>query len=387
MRTEDRNSNRERQERPGVREREDIGMRDQNVEINTTGRERFLIDTSIDGQNCSIHPEDLKREKERIDAKYQQALEDLQRERASHMQVYEEKAGSIRNDDQYKDEIYQEKIRSLREEQSQQNQVFEEKIGRIKAEMDTAMNSLNNKVNHLNEERDVQLRLIDDQMEEVKHEKMKYDELYRIQLGKIKLDQEYQEKMRQVKQERSENQEAHLSRQEQLRKEREYRESDFARNMERERNAALIKLRELEGYTVADDDPDVRGWKVISKNGNEVGVIDELIVDRNEMKVRYLDIDLNDNFLDDGRDRHLLLPIGVAEIDEYDDMVFVPGIDRSLVSKIPAFTGDQVTRDYETTLINVLSADNDERSGSRLENFYDREHFNDSKFYRSRRKH
>lgn len=385
MRTEDKIRNDERERNRNQREEGSNRINDDNT-INRDDRGQFLIDSSIDGQDCTIHPEDLKREKERIDAKYQQALETLQQDRVDQMQVYEQKAGNIRNDDQYKEEIYQEKIRSLREDQARQNQVFEEKIARIKAEMDVAMNSLNNKVGHLNEERDVQLRIIDDKMEEVKHEKMKYDELYRIQLGKIKLDQEYQEKMRQVKQERSQNQEVHLSRQEQLRKEKEYRESDFARNMERERNAALIKLRELEGYTVADDDPDVRGWKVISKNGNEVGKIDELIVDRDKMKVRYLDVELNDSFLEGGRDKHLLLPIGVAEIDEHDDMVFVPGIDKALVSKIPAFTGDQVTRDYETTLINVLTADNDDRVGSKLENFYDREHFNDSRFYRSRRK-
>ena len=386
MKTEDRIGNREQEGRYTEGDRENLEKHGDNASLHRGTREPFLIDSSIDGQDCTIHPEDLKREKERIDAKYQEALEDLQRERANQIQIYEQKAGSIRNDDQYKEEIYQEKIRSLREEQSRQNMLFEEKIGRIKSEMDAAMNSLNAKVGHLNEERDVQLRIVDDKMEEVKHEKMKYDELYRIQLGKIKLDQEYQEKMRQVKRERSENQEVHLSRQEQLRKEREYRESDFARNLERERNAALIKLRELEGYTVASDDPDVRGWKVISKNGNEVGRIDELIVDRDEMKVRYLDVELNDSFLDGGRDKHLLLPIGVAEIDEHDDMVFVPGIDKALVSKIPAFTGEQVTRDYETTLINVLSADNESRSGSKLENFYDREHFNDNRFYRSRRR-
>lgn len=387
MKTEDRFRNKETENIHAENERQDVNPHEQDAKFNDSSTERFLIESTIDGQNCAIHPEDLKREKERIDSRYQQVMEELQRDRAAQMQVYEQKAGSIRNNDHYKEEIYQEKIRSFREEQARQNEIFEEKIAGIKGEMDTALNSLNNKVNQLNEERDVQLRLIDDKMEEVKHEKMKYDELYRIQLGKIKLDQEYQEKMRQVKQERSENQEVHLARQEQLRKEKEYRESDFARNMEREHNSALIKLKELEGYAVADDDPDVRGWKVISKNGREVGIIDELIVDREAMKVRYLDIDLNESFLDSGRDRHLLLPIGVAEIDEHDDLVFIPGIDKALVNKIPAFTGDQVTRDYETTLVNVLSADNDDRADSKLENFYDRKQFDDNKFYRSRRKH
>ena len=348
-------------------------------------REGFLIDSSIDGQDCSIHPEDLKQEKERIDEKFQEVLEELKHERLEHMNVYDQKASVIQDNDQYKEDIYQEKIRQLREEQEMQNRVFEEKIAKVRSEIETAMASMDNKVGQLNQERDVQLRIIDDKMEEVKHEKMKYDELYRIQLGKIKLDNEYKEQMAQVKEERFENQEAHLARQEQLRREKQYRESDFARNMERERNAALIKLKELEGYTVAKGDPDVRGWTVISKNGREVGKIDELIVDKEAMKVRYLDIDLNDSFLESGRDRHLLLPIGVAEIDEHDDLVFIPGIDRALVNKIPAFSGDQVTRDYETTLINVLSADNESETVRSDEGFYDREQFNDSNFYRSRR--
>lgn len=339
----------------------------------------------IDGENCDVNAEDLKQEKERIDRKYQESLEVLKRERMEQMNVYEDKVQVIHNDDHYKEDIYQEKVRQLREEQKAQSLEYNKKIARIQSEMETALNSLNNKENQLNEERDVQLRIIEDKVEEVKHEKMKYDELYRIQLGKIRLDNEYKEKMQQIKDERHENQEVHLARQEQLRKEKEYRESDFARNMEREKNAALIRLEEMEGYAVSDKDPDVRGWKVISKNGREVGTIDELIVDQDAMKVRYLDIDLNDDFLESGRDRHLLLPIGVAEIDENDDLVFIPGIDRALVSKIPAFDGNNLTRDYETTLINVLSDDRGSSPVRSDENIYEREDFNDSKFYRSRR--
>ena len=35
-----------------------------------------MIDSSIDGQDCTIHPEDLKREKERIDAKWYDRVAD-----------------------------------------------------------------------------------------------------------------------------------------------------------------------------------------------------------------------------------------------------------------------------------------------------------------------
>lgn len=391
MRTEDRNKNSDSdRDRDSSFTNEVSRDRDNDNLINdndtrSRSNESIFGESYIDGENCDINPEDLKQEKDRIDGKYQESLDVLKRERMEQMSLYEDKVQGIHNDDHYKEDIYQEKVRQLREDQKAQSLVYEEKIARIQSEMEAALNSLNNKAKQLNEERDVQLRIIDDKMEEVKHEKMKYDELYRIQLGKIRLDNEYKEKMNQIKNERQENQEVHLARQEQLRKEKEFRESDFARNMEREKNAALIRLKEMEGYAVSDKDPDVRGWKVISKNGKEVGTIDELIVDQDAMKVRYLDIDLNDDFLESGRDRHLLLPIGVAEIDEKDDLVFIPGIDRAMVSKIPAFDGNHLTRDYETTLINVLSEDNVTSTGGENENFYDREQFNDNNFYRSRR--
>ncbi|HSD63239.1 MAG TPA: PRC-barrel domain-containing protein, partial [Ignavibacteriaceae bacterium] len=56
-----------------------------------------------------------------------------------------------------------------------------------------------------------------------------------------------------------------------------------------ERETELYRLSDLADYEVADRDPDVRGWEVVSAD-KKVGTVDELIVDPDDMKVRYLDI-------------------------------------------------------------------------------------------------
>lgn len=147
----------------------------------------------------------------------------------------------------------------------------------------------------------------------------------------------------------------------------------------------LQRLNEMDDYTVASDDPDVRGWKVKGSRGETIGKIDELIVDTEAMKVRYLDIDLDSNFLDGENERHLLIPIGAAKVDDDDNNVIIPTLDAALVNKIPAYNGEPVTRDYEETLITTLSPEYNTALHQR-ENFYENKHFDDSKFYRSQRK-
>src|SRR3954466_9501437 len=45
---------------------------------------------------------------------------------------------------------------------------------------------------------------------------------------------------------------------------------------------------------VAEDEPDVRGWTLVSVDNRELGEIEDLIVDTDAMKVRYLEIDADE---------------------------------------------------------------------------------------------
>jgi hypothetical protein len=103
------------------------------------------------------------------------------------------------------------------------------------------------------------------------------------------------------------------------------------------------------------------------------------------MKVRYLDIDLDNNLLDGDKERHLLIPIGVAKIDDEHDDVLVPTLDGNMARKIPSYSGKEVTRDYEQTLLTTLSPEYN-TALHQNESFYENKHFDDSKFYRSKKR-
>jgi sporulation protein YlmC with PRC-barrel domain len=57
--------------------------------------------------------------------------------------------------------------------------------------------------------------------------------------------------------------------------------------MERPQTAALHKLSDTD-FTVADPAEDVRGRKVLDKVGEEIGSVDDLLIDDREKKVRFL---------------------------------------------------------------------------------------------------
>jgi uncharacterized protein (TIGR02271 family) len=59
---------------------------------------------------------------------------------------------------------------------------------------------------------------------------------------------------------------------------------------EQQRGEQYARLSELDDFRVSDEDPDPRGWSVIGRDGTVIGRVEDLIVDRDAMKVRYLDI-------------------------------------------------------------------------------------------------
>ncbi len=124
-----------------------------------------------------------------------------------------------------------------------------------------------------------------------------------------------------------------------------------AGGVEAEEVGRLASLRELEDFDVADEDPDPRGWEVIAADGRAIGSVHDLVVDTEAMKVRYLDCDVDEEALGlEKEDRHILVPIGYARLDEPNEKVIVDAITSADVRNLPAFDGLPVTRTYEERL-------------------------------------
>ncbi len=143
--------------------------------------------------------------------------------------------------------------------------------------------------------------------------------------------------------------------------------------------APLSRLHQLSGPGVVELDPDVTGWEVYGSDGQKVGLLDELIVDSEAMKIRYLELEMAG-----AEHRHVLIPVGLAEIDEERQRVQLQDLEGARLDELPVFTGDSVDRQYERELQRVLFP---EDMAVAEEDFYGRPQYDERRFYAGRSRH
>lgn len=139
----------------------------------------------------------------------------------------------------------------------------------------------------------------------------------------------------------------------------------------------VVPLDQLDDFQVAEGDPDVRGWEVRAADGRRIGEVDNLLIDTEAMKVRYLDVDLNDH------DRHILVPIGYARLDESEDHVFVDSLTSEGLATLPVYDHQPLTREYEAALRGHY--DRSDTVTSTGADFYASDLYDADRFYSSRR--
>ena len=162
-------------------------------------------------------------------------------------------------------------------------------------------------------------------------------------------------------------------------------------DIQQTRDAGLARLDELDDYKVADGDPDIRGWNVKTFAGQKVGKVEELIVDKAAMRVRYMDVKVDKSALNTSEDRHILVPIGTARLDDERDDVLIHRLPAGGFAKAPAYTGGRLTRDYERSLHDAYGSDTagSTRAGAGEtagESFYGSELYDDRRFWGNRRR-
>ena len=140
-------------------------------------------------------------------------------------------------------------------------------------------------------------------------------------------------------------------------------DSDQALGVEHRR---LFYLHDLTGYKVHHDDTDVRGWQVVLDSGQAIGTVDNLVVDRQAERVRYLEVNTDSQFIDGYRsksnyldqetgshygadtDEMLMVPIGIAEIDHSRKQVVLSGFTADYFGNAPRYRrGSNLSPRYE----------------------------------------
>lgn len=143
-----------------------------------------------------------------------------------------------------------------------------------------------------------------------------------------------------------------------------------------------MPLSRCDDYQVADGDKDVRGWDVIGADGEKFGTVHELLVDLDAMKVRYLDINIKDEYLDEGENLQMIVPVGTAILNKDDDNVVLPNIRTDGLREYPLYKREPIylMRDYERA-VKAYYAGEGKYEHRRFNDFYEDEYYNDSNFY------
>jgi uncharacterized protein (TIGR02271 family) len=155
-------------------------------------------------------------------------------------------------------------------------------------------------------------------------------------------------------------------------------DATFLEKSHQEWQGGLRRMKEVESdYKVSDEDPDVRGWDLIGSDGEKLGEVEELIVDTSAMKVRYLDVEIDDDLVvsNDNDDRHVLIPIGAVNLDHENKFVIAPNLSDQSITSLPMYSGEEISRDFEHKIISAFSPTYQPGSISD-DRFYEGEHFN-----------
>lgn len=154
------------------------------------------------------------------------------------------------------------------------------------------------------------------------------------------------------------------------------------------------RLQEMDrsDFEIVDGEPDIRGWDVRDRTGKKLGEVEDLIIDAQKKKARYIVLDMDDNEFDLD-DRKVLIPIGMAELHEKDDDVIIPVAVQQLQA-LPDYDSDRLDDTIERQICSVFANGNQnlgrdkytQSSGNTAlgDDFYSHDYFNDDNLYKNR---
>lgn len=146
------------------------------------------------------------------------------------------------------------------------------------------------------------------------------------------------------------------------------------------------RLHELNGsnFEIAKGQEDITGWDVKDSQGYIVGKVDDLVFDKESLKVRYLILKLKkDKDLGIDKTRKVLVPIGMAQLDREDDEVYLQDLNIDRLNSLPDYDKDMLNREMETKTYNTVTGRTVPVATG--DDFYNNDYYNDTNLYKNRR--
>lgn len=130
-------------------------------------------------------------------------------------------------------------------------------------------------------------------------------------------------------------------------------ESNFHKSIEKK----LCRLKEINNAKIFENFPDIRERCVITSDYINVGQIDDLLIDKESNRVRYLDVKIYEGPIFDN-ERHILVPVGLAELGVNNDNKIMIKIDSNDFVNYPPYNGEKIN-DYEELLFTSIKNEYD----------------------------
>jgi hypothetical protein len=109
----------------------------------------------------------------------------------------------------------------------------------------------------------------------------------------------------------------------------------------------LIELERAQGYTVAKDAVDPRGWSIVGCDGVSFGTVRTLLVDTEHLRAVYFVCDLTPGHA-------VLLPIVYARLDAAQCRVIFDVIDGEACEQLPGYDGSLPTEEQRSAIDAVM---------------------------------
>lgn len=143
----------------------------------------------------------------------------------------------------------------------------------------------------------------------------------------------------------------------------------------------LVPLSKATGWHVREGDPHVEGWDVVASGNTQVGQVDDLLIDLQAQKARYLIVKVDDA-VTGTKGARVAVPLGTARLDENDDTVLLPNMSPQQVASLPSYQAGRFTREHENTLRQRLGGGTAQVASG---DYYDNALFDENHFYGNRR--
>ncbi|MFV9484814.1 PRC-barrel domain-containing protein [Christiangramia sp. ASW11-125] len=148
----------------------------------------------------------------------------------------------------------------------------------------------------------------------------------------------------------------------------------------------LVHLSQLKGYKVDNHDHDIRGWKLLDRDKKTIGKVDNLLVNKELGKVVYVDVQVEQDIIDKNHDpystqhqsefkefinkegeNHIIIPIGLIDINATEKYVFTDGIDYQTFAETKRYrSGTDISRNYEHHVLGSYNRDRDHNNHDEL---------------------